>query len=80
MKTTAKNEYPNLPVHPARFHYSLPEFFVKFLTDSGDVVADWFHGSGNTGYAAETNDRYWIGSEIMEEYIKGSVSRFASFM
>lgn len=69
----------NLPVHPARFHYSLPEFFVKFLTDAGDVVADWFHGSGNTGYAAEKNDRYWIGSEIMEEYIKGSIGRMQVF-
>lgn len=69
----------NLPVHPARYHYSLPEFFVKYLTDAGDVVFDPYHGSGNTGFAAEKNDRYWIGSELVREYVQGSYGRMLHF-
>ena len=30
--------------HPARFPAKLPEFFIKFLTDPGDVVVDIFAG------------------------------------
>jgi site-specific DNA-methyltransferase (cytosine-N4-specific) len=69
----------NFPVHPARYHYSLPEFFVKFLTDAGDVVFDPYHGSGNTGFAAETNDRYWVGSELVCEYVQGNYGRMLPF-
>ena len=31
--------------HPARFPLALPAFFVKFLTDPGDIVLDIFAGS-----------------------------------
>ena len=35
--------------HPARYPAALPEFFVKMLTDEGDLVFDPFAGSNVTG-------------------------------
>src|SRR5262245_28174967 len=33
-----------LPIHPARFPRGVPEFFVRFLTDPGQLVLDPFAG------------------------------------
>lgn len=63
-------------VHPARFPPAFPEFFIKFLTEKNDVVYDPFAGSNTTGYIAECLSRYWIASELSEEYLKGSTFRF----
>jgi len=65
-----------LKPHPARFPKELPAFFIKFLTDPGDVVFDPFGGSCVTGEVAEELGRYWITSEIVEEYVYGSQFRF----
>lgn len=65
-----------LPVHPARFPPGFAEFFIKFLTDKGDVVFDMFSGSNTTGIVAEALSRKWIASELSEEYMKGSLFRF----
>lgn len=46
------------------------------LTDPGDIVVDPFAGSCVTGEVAERLDRKWICSEIVEEYVKGGISRF----
>ncbi len=62
--------------HPARFPRALPDFFIKFLTDPGDVVMDIFAGSNTTGEAAESLDRQWIALECDLEYIIGSAFRF----
>src|SRR5712692_9052613 len=51
-------------VHPARFPAALPEFFIKFLTDSGDLVVDPFAGSNTTGSVAEDLDRRWLAFEL----------------
>ena len=67
-----------LDVHPARFPRELPEFFVKFLTEPGDVVLDPFAGSNMTGSVAEKLDREWIGFELYDEYLEGSVGRFSN--
>jgi DNA modification methylase len=63
-------------VHPARFPPAFPEFFLKFLTDEGDLVFDPFAGSNTTGFVAEKMKRRWIASEMSEEYLKGSKFRF----
>lgn len=42
-----------IKAHPARFPSKLPEFFIKMLTDEGDLVVDIFGGSNTTGYVAE---------------------------
>src|SRR4051812_36819334 len=34
-----------LPIHPARFPAGVPEFFIRFLTETGQTVLDPFAGS-----------------------------------
>lgn len=65
-----------LPVHPARFPPTLPGFFIKFLTDPGDLVVDPFAGSNLTGWSAQELDRRWISSEIDRDYLRASKFRF----
>ena len=62
--------------HPARFPAFFAEYFIKFLTEPGDIVVDIFAGSNTTGYVAEKLGRKWISFEMSEEYIKGSKLRF----
>jgi DNA modification methylase len=65
-----------LQLHPARMPSELAKFFIKFLTEAGDIVLDPFGGSNTTGAAAEELERFWISIEASEEYIKGSRGRF----
>ncbi|MEA5514402.1 site-specific DNA-methyltransferase [Nodularia sp. UHCC 0506] len=62
--------------HPARFPTGFAEFFIKFLTDEGDLVLDPFAGSNTTGFVAQTWQRRWISFEINEDYVMGSRYRF----
>jgi site-specific DNA-methyltransferase (cytosine-N4-specific) len=62
--------------HPARFPSKLPEFFVRFLTDPGDLVLDIFAGSNTTGMVAEAERRRWLGFELEVEYVAASAFRF----
>jgi site-specific DNA-methyltransferase (cytosine-N4-specific) len=64
------------PIHPARMPKELAEFFIKFLTDPGDLVLDPFAGSNVTGAAAEGLGRKWISIEPEREYVLGSLGRF----
>jgi len=66
-----------LPIHPARFPDQLPRFFIKLLTQPGDVVADWFAGSCKTGEQAEDLDRRWLAADRVLEYLQGAAFRFA---
>ncbi|HYE67597.1 MAG TPA: site-specific DNA-methyltransferase [Anaerovoracaceae bacterium] len=66
-----------LAIHPARFPAELPEFFIRMLTDPGDLVIDPFAGSGVTGEVCERLERNWRCIELNEEYLQGAVSRFA---
>lgn len=63
-------------VHPARMPPDLAEFFIRFLTDEGDLVYDPFGGSNTTGAAAEQLGRQWLATEPKAEYIAGSHGRF----
>ena len=65
-----------LPVHPARFPDRLPEFFIRMLTDEGDLVVDPFAGSCVTGAVSERLRRKWICCELEEDYVRGAVGRF----
>lgn len=62
--------------HPARFPADLPTFFIKFLTEPGDVVVDIFGGSNTTGRAAEDLGRIWISMEERRDYAALSAVRF----
>lgn len=63
-------------IHPARFPAALPDFFIRFLTDEGDIVLDPFAGSNTTGAVAEKLNRRWIVTETVEEYLAASKFRF----
>ena len=62
--------------HPARFPTELPEYFVRFLTDKGDLVVDPFAGSCVTGEVAERLGRRWVCVDLEEEYLEGALGRF----
>lgn len=64
--------------HPARFPERLPAFFIRFLTEPGDLVVDIFAGSNTTGAAAETAGRRWMAFESNPGYLAASVFRFAA--
>ncbi len=65
-----------LKVHPARFPAGLPGFFMRFLTDVGDIVLDPFAGSNVTGEVAEGMDRRWLAIDLVDEYVQSSRFRF----
>jgi site-specific DNA-methyltransferase (cytosine-N4-specific) len=62
--------------HPARFPAKLPQFFIRFLTEPGNVVLDIFAGSNTTGMVAEGEDRRWLAFEMSREYLAASSFRF----
>ena len=66
----------DIEAHPARFPVKLPSFFIKFLTEPGDMVLDIFAGSNTTGIAAETTQRRWLAFEKEQQYLAASVFRF----
>jgi DNA modification methylase len=74
---TMRCKEAGVKIHPARFPASLPEFFMKFLTDEGDVIVDPFAGSNTTGSVAEDLNRRWIAIETVEEYLAASKYRFS---
>lgn len=63
-------------IHPARFPAELPRFFIKFLTERGDLVLDPFAGSNTTGAVAEDLGRRWIAIEKTPSYAEDSLLRF----
>jgi len=67
-----------IKVHPARFPAKLPEFFIKMLTDPGDLVVDIFGGSNTTGSVADGLDRQWLSFDLDIGYVAASVLRFMS--
>lgn len=62
--------------HPARFPAALPRFFIKFLTEPGDLVVDIFSGSNTTGHTAEQLGRKWLSVELDRKYAVLSMVRF----
>ena len=75
---TMRCKAAGMKIHPARFPVALPEFFVKLLTDEGDLVVDPFAGSNTAGAVAERLGRRWIGMELLEEYLEASKFRFGN--
>jgi site-specific DNA-methyltransferase (cytosine-N4-specific) len=65
-------------VHPARYPAKLPEFFIRFLTEPGDLVLDIFAGSNTTGYVAECEGRKWMAFDERLDYLATSSFRFCS--
>jgi site-specific DNA-methyltransferase (cytosine-N4-specific) len=65
----------NISIHPARFPARVPEYFIRMLTDPGDLVVDPFAGSCVTGAVAGALRRKWVCCESSEEYLLGALSR-----
>lgn len=65
-------------IHPTRYPAGIPEYFVRFLTDPGDLVVDPFAGSCVTGEVCERLGRHWICCERSEDYLNGARARFES--
>ncbi len=65
-----------LKMHPARYPAALPEYFIRMLTDPGDLILDPFAGSCVTGEVSERLNRKWICTEIREDYVDGARGRF----
>ncbi len=72
---TACREFGVKP-HPARFPAKLPEFYMKLLTQPGDLVVDPFAGSNTTGAVAEGLGRRWMAFESNRKYLEASKVRF----
>lgn len=68
-----KNHYK---IHPARFPATLPEFFIRMLTNENDFVLDPFAGSCVVGEVCERLNRKWICCELEHEYLLGAIGRF----
>jgi len=62
--------------HPARYPSGLPEFFIKLLTEPGDLVIDFFAGSNTSGAVAEGLGRRWAACELDTDYVRASALRF----
>ncbi len=62
-------------MHPARFPEAFPEFFIRMLTEPGDLVVDIFAGSNTTGCVSERLGRHWRSFEERLDYIAASVFR-----
>lgn len=73
---TKRCKQAGVKIHPARFPAALPEFFIKLLTQEGDIVLDPFAGSNTTGSVAESLARRWLAIELSEEYLSASRFRF----
>tara|TARA_R110001592_G_scaffold342386_3_gene632230 strand:+ start:773 stop:2020 length:1248 start_codon:yes stop_codon:yes gene_type:complete len=65
-----------IAAHGAKMPLSLAEKLVQFFSREGDLIVDPFGGTLTTGHAAENNNRRWICTEIMWEYIRSSFVRF----
>jgi site-specific DNA-methyltransferase (adenine-specific) len=62
-------------LHTSQKPVELIEKFIEKSTNEGDVVADFFMGSGTTAVACKKLNRNYIGSEISAEYCKIAENR-----
>ena len=62
--------------HPARYPAELPEYFIRMLTERGDLVIDPFAGSCVTGEVCERTERRWACIELLRDYCEAAMGRF----
>jgi site-specific DNA-methyltransferase (adenine-specific) len=66
--------------HPAPFPVELPYRLIQLYTFEGEVVLDPFMGSGQTAIAALKSKRFYIGYEIVQEYVELAQRRIETFL
>jgi site-specific DNA-methyltransferase (adenine-specific) len=64
--------------HPAPFNKEIPIWFIKALTNDGDLILDPFMGSGTTAMASIEMNRDWIGFELNQVYIDMAAERIGN--
>lgn len=69
-------EKKGIKPHPARFPAELPEFFIRMLSDPGNLVIDPFAGSCVTGEVCERLNRKWTCIELSRDYCEAALGRF----
>jgi len=65
--------------HPAPFPVELPYRLIQLYTFEGEVVLDPFMGSGQTAISALKSKRFYVGYEIVPEYIELAQKRIKAF-
>jgi len=65
--------------HPAPFPIELPRRLIQLYTFENEVILDPFIGSGQTAIASIKTQRYFVGYEINDEYVKLSKRRIKEF-
>jgi site-specific DNA-methyltransferase (adenine-specific) len=65
--------------HPAPFPVELPYRLIQLYTFEGEVVLDPFMGSGQTAIAALKSKRFYVGYEIIPEYVELAQKRIKAF-
>lgn len=66
---------PQENVHPCPFPIELAERVIQFYSYKGDKVIDIFAGSGQTNIAGERLERYHVGIETQDEYVRYALER-----
>lgn len=56
--------------HPAPFPEELPYRLIQLYSFKNDIVLDPFIGSGTTAVSALKSDRYFVGYDVNESYVK----------
>lgn len=63
--------------HPTIKPLGLLDKYIKNHSDEGDVVADFFMGTGSTGVSAINNKRDFVGIEMTEKHYKTAQERLS---
>ncbi len=70
-----KKSQEQATIHPALYPIEVPERFINYLSEKGNVILDPFLGSGTTCVAAKNLNRKSIGIEIEPKYCEIAVKR-----
>jgi adenine specific DNA methylase Mod len=65
--------------YPTQKHHKLLERIIKLGSNEGDLIADFFCGSGTTLYAAEKLNRRWIGADNSKYAIYLTIKRIVNY-
>lgn len=63
--------------HPAQFPEALAERHILTRSNPGDIVLDYFTGSGTIAKMARANNRRYLGCDISAEYVALAQKRLA---
>ncbi|GCL39177.1 PvuII DNA methyltransferase [Sphaerospermopsis reniformis] len=55
-----------IKINPVGYPQSFAEFFIKLLTDEGDLFLDPFAFSKRTGFVDMTQQHHWVSLELNE--------------